>query len=103
MRNHAIDRRRFLAAATGLPVASLLRAQPPASPGRIERVHSPQNLETNFAGLSDVITPNELFYVRNQLSPQCYFIGRKHRCCRNIFIRHSHPESPKYEKECGDC
>jgi DMSO/TMAO reductase YedYZ molybdopterin-dependent catalytic subunit len=64
----SIDRRRFLAAAAGLPLAGLLRAQPPASPGRIERVHSPQNLETNFAGLSDFITPNDLFYVRNHFA-----------------------------------
>jgi DMSO/TMAO reductase YedYZ molybdopterin-dependent catalytic subunit len=65
----SIDRRRFLtAAAVALPAINVLRAQPPASPGRIERVHSPQNLETNFAGLSDFITPNDLFYVRNHFA-----------------------------------
>jgi DMSO/TMAO reductase YedYZ molybdopterin-dependent catalytic subunit len=63
-----IDRRRFLAATAAAPLAGLLRAEPPASPGLIERVHSPQNLEANFAALTDFITPTELFYVRNHFN-----------------------------------
>ena len=71
----SLNRRRFLAAAAGLPLAGLLRAQPPAAPGRIERVHAPQNLETNFAGLSDFITPNDVFYVRNHFAQHRLTVG----------------------------
>jgi DMSO/TMAO reductase YedYZ molybdopterin-dependent catalytic subunit len=67
----AINRRNFLQAAAVLPLAPMAArvfAEPPAAPGRITRMQSPTNLETNFAGLNGFITPNDTFYVRNHFS-----------------------------------
>lgn len=62
-----LDRRGFLTAVPMGLWASRLFADPPA-PGRITRVHSPQNLETNFAAVRDFITPTELHYIRNHFA-----------------------------------
>lgn len=55
-------RRQFLVAAATIPWASELLAQ---SPTRIERVHEPENLESNFSRLNAFLTPTESFFVRN--------------------------------------
>ena len=65
----SLDRRRFLlTTAAAMPLTRLLRAQPRSEPGRIVRMTSPQNLETNFANLSGPITTTETFYIRNHFS-----------------------------------
>jgi DMSO/TMAO reductase YedYZ molybdopterin-dependent catalytic subunit len=64
-----LDRRHFLcAAAASLPLGRLILAEPPAVPGRIVRMQSPQNLETDFTALNGFKTPNSSFYVRNHFA-----------------------------------
>src|SRR5438552_1896460 len=64
-----MNRRVFLRSAAALPFAGFaLRADPPASPTLITRSHAPQNLEMNFAGLGDAVTPTTSFYVRNHFA-----------------------------------
>src|SRR5437870_2643817 len=64
-----MNRRRFLQTAVVLPIAGLVaRADSPAKPALITRMHAPQNLEMNFAGLADVLTPTSSFYVRNHFT-----------------------------------
>ena len=65
----SLDRRRFLlTSAAAIPLAQFLRAQQPSEPGRIVRMTSPQNLETNFANLNGLITPTDSFYIRNHFA-----------------------------------
>src|SRR5260370_3635888 len=62
------SRRQFLRFAATVPFLGLSRrllSEPPAAPGRVIRMRSPENLEMNFAGLNGFITPTQWFYVRN--------------------------------------
>ena len=64
-----MHRRHFLQAAASLPLLGLAaRAESPATPTLIERMHAPQNLEMNFAGLTEIVTPTSSFYVRNHFA-----------------------------------
>jgi len=61
-----LDRRRFLrTSAAALPLAALAPHLHADGTTRIERVHAPQNLESNFADFNSFLTPTDAFYVRN--------------------------------------
>jgi DMSO/TMAO reductase YedYZ molybdopterin-dependent catalytic subunit len=67
------DRRQFIrGAAAALPAlcgggAALWAADAP-KPALLPRQKDPDNLESPFSGLEGVITPNDLFYVRNHFA-----------------------------------
>jgi DMSO/TMAO reductase YedYZ molybdopterin-dependent catalytic subunit len=70
-----VDRRDFLrgAAAATLPFfwsggAALLAADEPRALQLIPRETNPNNLESPFGALNRLITPNELFYIRNHFN-----------------------------------
>jgi DMSO/TMAO reductase YedYZ molybdopterin-dependent catalytic subunit len=64
-----MKRRQFLQTAAAIPFAGVaVHADMPEVPALIERTHAPQNLEMNFASMSDVITPTPSFYVRNHFA-----------------------------------
>ncbi len=71
----SVDRRDFLrgAAAATLPFfwsggAALLAADEPRALQLIPRETNPNNLESPFGALNRLITPNELFYIRNHFN-----------------------------------
>ena len=59
------SRRHFLLSTAALPWTAALFAQ---SPRRFERVHDPENLESNFARLDGFLTPTDAFFVRNHFA-----------------------------------
>ncbi len=68
-----VDRRRFLwGTAAALPMlcgrGSALWAAEAPKPALIPRQQNPDNLEFPFASLEGVLTPNDLFYIRNHFA-----------------------------------